>query len=181
MSSIDLHTVGSFLRLIVHSPLPNSANLCCQVGIAALTIDGDIHLKESSRIMEALPAPDFQLLLHGIDLEEDFLHAEARDAGVDPEAQSALRSVRRLQADAKVREDFDEAQRLSGIMSEMTAAGQRLVVADADKQRAVDREVRPPAATQNAAQHPEQSSARPIALRRRRVAAAGSRDTRPAS
>ena len=95
-SSIDLHANGSFIRLVVHSPLPNSANMCGQVGIAALTIDGDIHLNESTRVLCSAPGPDFQLLLHGIDLEDDFLHAEARDAGVDPEAERALRCIRRL-------------------------------------------------------------------------------------
>jgi hypothetical protein len=140
-SSIDLHAVGSFIRLVVYAPVPNSTNLCGQVGIAALTIDGDIHLNESTRVMKSAPGPDFDLLLHGIDLEDDFLYAEARDAGVDPEAERVLRGVRRLQADAKLREDYDEAQRLAGILSELTAAGRRLVAADSEKVRAVDREV----------------------------------------
>jgi hypothetical protein len=142
ISTIDLHTAGSFLRLIVHSPLLNDANLCGQVGIAALTVDGEVHLEESSRVLRAAPAPDFHLLLHGIDLEGDFLHAEARDAGVDPEAEQALRTARRLQADAVAREDYDEAQRLGDVIAAMTAAGRRLVAADTEKQRAVDREVR---------------------------------------
>lgn len=116
LQSISLNVKGSFLKLSLCEPFMNNRNLCSQVGIADIAVEGDIHLDESTRIMKTgQEGLNFQMLLQGIDLEEDFLHAEAKNSGTDPTAGIMIRDVRRLRIDCEDREDFDEAQRLSFI------------------------------------------------------------------
>jgi hypothetical protein len=101
-----------------------------------------VALEESTRVLRADAAHgvDFELLLHGIDLEEDFVHAEAAAARVDADAGRALREVRRLRADREVREQFDLAARLAALERRMAAVGGTLLDAEAAKRAAVARE-----------------------------------------
>jgi len=101
-----------------------------------------VALEESTRVLRADAAHgvDFELLLHGIDLEEDFVHAEAAAACVEADAGRALREVRRLRADREVREQFDLAARLAALERRMAAVGGTLLDAEAAKRAAVARE-----------------------------------------
>uniref|UniRef100_A0A7S4PDC0 Centrosomal protein CEP104 N-terminal domain-containing protein n=1 Tax=Guillardia theta TaxID=55529 RepID=A0A7S4PDC0_GUITH len=130
-----------FLKLCMSAPLGHPKNLCNQIGIADIAVEGDIHVGDSSKLLQAgQQGLGFQMLLHGIDLHEDFLSAEAKSAGVNTMAGKFLRDIQRLKNDSKDREDFEEAMRLSELEKKVRVAGEQILKLEADKRSAVERE-----------------------------------------
>jgi len=128
----------SFLKLSVEKPHSHSKNLCGQVGIVDISVEGDVDLDESTKLLKmGQQGLDFEMLTRGIDLDEDFVHTEAKVEGMGADAVRMVRRVAALKQDAEWAEDFDEAERLSGIVSEMTKCGRELEDAEARKQDAV--------------------------------------------
>mmetsp|Transcript_15805 Transcript_15805/g.31176 ORF Transcript_15805/g.31176 Transcript_15805/m.31176 type:complete len:289 (-) Transcript_15805:109-975(-) len=132
---------GSFLRLTIEKPHSHAKNLCGQVGLVDIVVEGDVDLDESTKLLKVgREGLDFQMLTHGIDLEEDFVHAHAQVEGMGVDAVRMVRRVAMLKQDAQGAEDYDEAERLSGIEMEMARAGRRLEDTEAQKQDAVAHE-----------------------------------------
>lgn len=141
LQTLFLDEEAAFLRLSIPAPFIHAKNFCNQVGLVSVAIDGSIHLEKSTHMLKAgQNGLDFQLLLQGIDLEEDFVHSEALAAGLDTAAGRMLRDVRKLKADYQDREEYDEAQRLSILERKMADAGMRLLELEVHKRAAVDRE-----------------------------------------
>lgn len=132
---------GTFLRLAIDSPHPHSKNLCSQVGIVDMCVEGELDLDASTRVLKAgQQGLDFTMLTHGIDLEDDFVNSEARMEGMGADAVRMVRRVVSLKQEAEAGEDYDEAARLCAIEAEVVEAGRKLEAAEAKKQAAVDRE-----------------------------------------
>jgi len=141
LQSLKLDAEAAFLRFSIPAPYVHSQNFCNQVGLVSVVLEGSIHLQKSARALQAgQQGLDFQLLLQGIDVEEDFVHSEARAAGLETAAGRMIRDVRRLKADYQDREEYDEAQRLSILEHKMADAGTRILQLEATKRAAVDRE-----------------------------------------
>jgi hypothetical protein len=141
VQTLALEGEAAFLRLSIPAPYVHGKNFCNQVGLAGVALEGSVHLDASTQALKQGQAGlDFQLLLQGIDLEEDFVHAEAKAAGLDTAAGRMIRDVRRLKADYQDREEYDEAQRLSALEHKMADAGTRILELEAQKRGTVDRE-----------------------------------------
>ena len=141
LQSLSLEAEAAFLRLSIPAPYMHSQNFCNQVGLVSVVPEGSIHLDKSTLALKSgQQGLDFQLLLQGIDIEEDFVHSEAKAAGLDTVAGRMIRDVRRLKADYQDREEYDEAQRLSALEHKMAGAGTRILDLEAQKRAAVDRE-----------------------------------------
>lgn len=141
LQTLTLDAEAAFLRLSIPGPYVHGTNFCNQVGLVSVKFEGTIHLDKSVRALAAgQQGLDFQLLLQGIDVEEDFVHSEARAAGLETAAGRMIRDVRRLKADYQAREEFDEAQRLSILEHKMADAGAHVLELEAQKRAAVDRE-----------------------------------------
>ena len=141
VQTLALEGEAAFLRLSIPAPYVHSQNFCNQVGLVGVALEGSVHLDASTQALKQGQAGlDFQLLLQGIDLEEDFVHAEAKAAGLETAAGRMIRDVRRLKADYQDREEYDEAQRLSALEHKMADAGMRILELEAQKRGAVDRE-----------------------------------------
>lgn len=141
VQTMPIETEAAFLRLSIPAPYVHSQNYCNQVGLVSMLFEGSVHLDKSTRALQAgQEGLDFQLLLQGIDLEEDFVHSEARAAGLETAAGRMIRDVRRLKADYQDREEYDEAQRLSVLEHKMAESGTCILGLEAQKRQAVDRE-----------------------------------------
>lgn len=141
VQTLVIDAEAAFLRLSIPAPYMHTQNFCNQVGLVSVVPEGSIHLEESARALKhGQDGLDFQLLLQGIDVEEDFVHSEAKAAGLETAAGRMIRDVRRLKADYQDREEYDEAQRLSGLEHKMADAGTRILELEAQKRSAVDRE-----------------------------------------
>mmetsp|Transcript_46106 Transcript_46106/g.115646 ORF Transcript_46106/g.115646 Transcript_46106/m.115646 type:complete len:283 (+) Transcript_46106:185-1033(+) len=140
--TIELKGVScSFLKLSVEKPHSHGKNLCGQVGIVDVAVEGEVDLDQSTKLLKVgQQGLDFQMLTHGIDLDEDFVHSEAQVEGMGADAVRMVRRVAMLKQDAEWGEDFDEAQRLSGIEGEIAMCGRGLKDAEAQKQDAVSNE-----------------------------------------
>ena len=128
---------GSFLKLSVDSPHAHAKNLCGQVGLVNVAVEGQLDLSDSTKVhlhMHALKilllrrkfnhsacpqvlmagreGLNFTMLTHGIDLDKEYVHAEARVEGMGADALHMVRRVVVLKQRAEAAEDFDEAQRL---------------------------------------------------------------------
>ena len=138
LQTLRLDEEAAFLRLSIPAPYMHTKNFCNQVGLVSVALEGSIHLEKSTHLLQAgQQGLDFQLLLQGIDIEEDFVHSEAQAAGLDTAAGRMIRDVRRLKADYQAREEYDEAQRLSILEHKMADAGVRILDLQAQKQAAV--------------------------------------------
>jgi centrosomal protein CEP104 len=141
LQTLTLDAEAAYLRLSIPAPYVHSQNFCNQVGLVSVALEGTIHLDKSTAALKAgQQGLDFQLLLQGIDIEEDFVHSEAKAAGLETAAGRMIRDVRRLKADYQAREEYDEAQRLSVLERKMADAGARTLELEAQKRAAVDQE-----------------------------------------
>lgn len=84
LQELKIDSDVAFVRLSIPAPYVHSQNLCNQVGLVSVALMGSVHLEKSTQTLRSgQQGLDFQLLLHGIDLEEDFVHSEAKAAGLD--------------------------------------------------------------------------------------------------
>ncbi|EKX39358.1 hypothetical protein GUITHDRAFT_114555 [Guillardia theta CCMP2712] len=103
-----------FLKLCMSAPLGHPKNLCNQIGIADIAVEGDIHVGDSSKLLQAgQQGLGFQMLLHGNDDDEMI---------------------------AEMSMEMMMMMRLSELEKKVRVAGEQILKLEADKRSAVERE-----------------------------------------